>query len=925
MCPDSVYSHSMQLLSALSLSLSLSQNSAVTAVDKLLLLWLCCLPGKMLPKAVTALLVAIYLSEPVIGVTIPQGIIYKSANVSRDGQTLLLGALFPIHQTGVTQPPCGTVRTSAVQTVEAMVLAIQTINNDPNLLPNLTLAFDIRDTCLSVNYALQQSADYITTIGSCDNEQESSLGVSTVLGAFQSTISEAIANLYGLFEIPQISYGSSAAVLSDTNRYNFFFRTIPSDLFQARALVDIVLNFGWRYIIVLHSDDLYGVGGRDAFRDELEGRNLSVSCIAAEIELRDSPPNYEEAVDEMNQDWVKNASVVLLFGHMENAVGVLGTIRERVTEDPLFPLQNLTWLASDSWGDNLPPEYHPLARGMLSTVPQFSSIQAFDDYFTALDPRNNTENPWFDEYWESVFNCNLGLSPDLPDCDVDNQTLTMSSYSQFSLVPLVVDAVYAFAHGVQSLIDTKCPNGDLCSDILIDGTINGSLLRDRLQKVTFPSLSRSSVEFDENGDVAGNYSILNLQEESDGQFVFNRVGAWDVRRGLEISERDIEWVSGDGSTPESICSQPCNTGEIRLSVFNQPSCCFTCTECPRTSGIIIEDTTCELCELGKSPDANQTTCINNTIIFLEWDNPWSIVLITLTCIGVVLTLVVGVILLVHIQHEFIKASSRELSAILLGGILFCYVVPFFYIAQPSPAICGLRRLLLGLSFTIMYAALLVKTNRIHRIFNRSSKMSTKQLRLINPASQVLFTAILVSVQVVISVIWLAVEPPDTQEILGRETNELTCAFSPQVGISVSLIYPSMLLLFSTYFAFLTRKVPANFNEAKFINATVYSIIIIWLAFIPTYFATADLGTIFQTVTLVFGVVMSATTTLLCLFFSKVFILFRKKKKEETQRTQQQNSNTVDMINTQLESSYNGKINTISTNSQIESSYSGKKL
>ena len=771
-----------------------------------------------------------------------------------------------------------------MQTVEAMVFAIQTINSDPNLLPNLTLAFDIRDSCLSVKHSLSQSTDYITTC----NSGGGSLGVSTVLGAFQSTISEALANLYGLFEIPQISYGSTAAVLSNKDRYSFFFRTIPSDLFQARALVDIVLNFGWKYIIVLHSDDLYGVGGRDAFRDELEGRNLSVSCIAAEIEMRDSPPNYEEAVDEMNQDWVKNASVVLLFGHMENAVGVLGAIKDRVTEDPLFPLQNLTWLASDSWGDNLPPEYHPLARGMLSTVPQFSPIQAFDDYFTALDPRNNTENPWFDEYWESVFNCNLGLSPDLPDCDVDNQTLTMSSYSQFSLVPLVVDAVYAFAHAVQNLIDIKCPNGTLCSSILDsnDGAINGTFIHDHLLNVTFTSLSEREIEFDKNGDIRGTrYTILNLRKLPSGGLGFRKVGWWGEEEGLVIDEGEIEWVSGNNRPPRSICSRLCSTGQIQRSVPNQPGCCFTCMPCSDRA-IVADSRTCEQCELGQSPDANRTTCTNNTIIFLEWDDPWSIVLITLTCIGVVLTLTVGVILLVHIQHEFIKASSRELSAILLGGILFCYVVPFFYIAQPSPVICGFRQLLLGLSFTIMYAALLVKTNRIHRIFNRSSKMSTKQLRLINPASQVLFTAILVSVQVVISVIWLAVEPPDTQEIPGRNTNELTCAFSPQVGVSVSLIYPGMLLLFSTYFAFLTRKVPANFNEAKFINATVYSIIIIWLAFIPIYFATADLGTIFQTATLVFGVIMSATTTLLCLFFSKVFILFRKKKKEETTNTQQ---------------------------------------
>lgn len=851
---------------------------------------------------VLALFCGLTPSVSAAGIVVTESPVYRSPNVSADGQTLLLGGLFPIHQAEDAQPPCGSLQPFYVQTVEAMAFAIQTINEDPTLLPSVTLAFDIRDTCQTVNYALQQSVDYIQfNTGMCSSA-EALLGTTGIVGPFQSTISEATANLYGLFQLPQISYGSSAPLLSDQSRYRFFFRTIPSDLFQARALADLVRRFGWSYITVLHSDDLYGVGGMEAFMMELRRNNTDGrNCIARPIiQLEDTPQSYNQALDIMGREWISNASVVLLFGHLENAIGMLTALSDRLKRNPDFHLQNITWIGSDSWGDNLPDEYRPLARGMLSTVPQSDFVRQFDGYFTSLHPLNHTANPWFAEYWEDVFDCSLNLSSSpssLPPCDVDNQIISLatSNYSQFSLVPLVIEAVYIFAKSIQNLINYKCPNETLCSQVMVNGAVNGSLLRDSLLNISLPDLGPI---FDMNGDVAANYSVRNLQTRVSNQYTFEVVGSWDTVNGLKIEEEDIEWVTGTSVPPQSICAAECGLGGVRRSVSGQPPCCFTCLQCPNAT--ITLSNQCMSCELGKTADSSQLNCMNNTKTFLTWSDPWAIALTTLTCMGMLVTVFVGVVFLVYINHEFIKASSRELSGILLLGILLCYIVPFFHIAKPTKAICGIRRFFLSFCFALSYSALLVKTNRIHRIFNRNPNSTVKQLRFISPLSQVLITLILVSGQILINIISLAVVPPDTKVILGEETNELTCAISPELSLALSIIYNFLLLVMSAYFAFLTRKVPANFNEAKFINANVYSILVIWLAFVPTYFATAGLGTIFQTASLVFGIILSAGCTLCCLFVSKVIILFsriRKTKKMESQGTSHNNNLSVNNLST----------------------------
>ena len=124
---------------------------------------------------------------------------------------------------------------------------------------------------------------------------------------------------------------------------------------------------------------------------------------------------------------------------------------------------------------------------------------------------------------------------------------------------------------------------------------------------------------------------------------------------------------------------------------------------------------------------------------------------------------------------------------------------------------------------ISYSSLVVRSNRIHRIFNHSISPG--------PVSQVVITCLLISIQVLVALVWLVAEPPSVKTVeLSSGTLELRCGESPYFGLSVSLCYNLFLLVLSTYFAFLTRKVSENFNEVKFINVTMYSLCIIWLGF-----------------------------------------------------------------------------------------------
>lgn len=103
-------------------------------------------------------------------------------------------------------------------------------------------------------------------------------------------LSFQVANLLRLFQIPQISYASTSAKLSDKTRYDYFARTVPPDFYQAKAMAEILRYFNWTYVSTVASEGDYGETGIEAFEQEARMRNI---CIATSEKVRKT--GYEVA------------------------------------------------------------------------------------------------------------------------------------------------------------------------------------------------------------------------------------------------------------------------------------------------------------------------------------------------------------------------------------------------------------------------------------------------------------------------------------------------------------------------------------------------------------------------------------------------------------------------------------------------------
>ncbi|KAH3820653.1 metabotropic glutamate receptor 3-like [Dreissena polymorpha] len=837
-----------------------------------------------------------------------------SASIEGD---VMLGGLFPVHQKGDGDIPCGIINADrGIQRVEAMLYTLDRIRKDNTILNGITIGATIFDTCARGTYALEQSLEYIRASftstdaseyvcqdGSKAEAKEEPKTVAGVIGGSYSTVSIQVANLLRLFKIPQISYASTSAQLSDKSRYEYFARTVPPDTFQALAMVDIVKAFNWTYVSTVASAGEYGVPGIEYFQKEAAKRNV---CLAETLKVSTNPTSaeYDTIIDILVKK--NNARVVILFLREEDAKGLLDAATNKKISG------KFTWIAADGWGTQQSPvkRNEQAAEGALTIILQATVIPEFDEYFLGLKPSTNHRNPWFREYWSNIHSC-LWADPVNPITDpsvklcTGNEVLSRTRYQQESKVQFIYDAVYAIAHAIDRL--TKDHNicqskHKKCEE---HHRIKGAELKEYILNTTFDDGYGAQVKFDKSGDAFGRYSIMNYQlDRETRQYEYKKVGSWVSSLDLDIES--IVWTGGTKDIPISRCSTPCNFDEMKHVGEDGDMCCWICIKC-QPFEYLADEYKCKDCGEGRWPTENRKSCFALEEQYMEFNTVYAIVPLALSGFGIMITMLVIITFLRYNDTPVVMASGRELSYMLLTGCLFCYLMTAILLLKPSQITCATQRFGVGFGFAIIYSSLLTKTNRISRIFD-SARRSARRPPFISPKSQIVISIILVSLQVLFTVIWLVLEPPGTRLYFpnGKRDEVILKCRTEDLSFLVSLIYNIILIIICTFYAIKTRKIPENFNESKFIGFAMYTTCIIWLAFVPIYFGTLNSFQV-QITTLCVSISLSASVALVCLFTPKMYIIFFQPEKNVRKLTMMMNSMHRKTISETTQSKFSNSI------------------
>ena len=836
---------------------------------------------------------------------------------SRENKSFVLGGLFPVHLHSAAESragaPCGQVRLRGPQRVEAMLYAIDRINGDPELLPGIELGYDIRDTCLSETLGLDEAIDLIITgsdlnLAGCDVVQDTVASKSStnetkyyvvptfgIVGASGSRVSVPVATLGRLFTTPQVSYASTSPVLSDRTRYSYFRRTVPPDNLQVMAMIDILRRFGWNYVSILHSDDAYGSAGVNEFVNA-----SAINGICIDLRRSISPSFMEKDYRMLLEDLGNsNANVVVLFANEDFVGGVLTRVHRNETLR-----RNFTWIASDGWAHStdLVHRFNDTVVGLFGVAPHTEHFGEFDDYISQLTINSNTRNGWFPELLAVFANCSIEK-----DCD-NNTNITSFFYEQDSFVPLVVDAVYAFAHALQDFLLDNCNSTDNAPYVWFknNGTcfgqsrdLNGTTLLDYLSTVNFTSITSHSVAFDESGSVQGFYEILNYQAtlSIDGDvtgYKFVSVGSWvnsNETQSLFLLD-DVDFQYGFNSD-KSLRTEPvqsqcggCGPGTHVRKISG--SCCATCERCLGmnfSSEPLAEE--CSSCLVegeremwGNSPFTGSNSCVLIPETSAMYSDPWAIPSLFFACVGLVCVTITSAIFGIYWKTPIVKSSDREQMILLLIGITCSFILPFFHVAPPSVPICLVNRLGIWFCYSLMFGALAIKAQRIARIFYGVKRNICYTPWFASPVYQITFTLVIVAVQMIPIIISLAFVHPGKMRILRYDQGHLglpqVVVFCRKEGtpvLALSLLYETCIIAVTTFLGIFTFKFPKNFNEAKYISFCTFSLFVVWLGLIPAYFTNESRPEI-QNATLSLFIVLSAFCVLIFIFGPKLFcVLF----------------------------------------------------
>ncbi|XP_054598207.2 extracellular calcium-sensing receptor-like [Nothobranchius furzeri] len=791
----------------------------------------------------------------------------------------IVGGVFSLHykvktvmHNYTTKPEpatCTSFFARVLPSSRTMIFAIKEINNSTELLPGITLGYRIYDSCASVPLAMQVAFQLLNSqdpVFNKDSNCSHAGKVLAVVGESGSTLSISMSRIIRSFQIPQVSPSATCACLSDKQQFPNFFRTIPSDQFQADALAKLVKHFGWTWIGAVRSDSDYGNNGMKSFLDVAQNEGICVEY--SESFYRTDPRSKIQRV----ADVIRRSTAKVVVAFIDSAD--IKILLEELALDPPPPRQ---WIVSETWITDLQLMSFSFCTGAIGVSIQQSVIPGLREFLLDLSPSEIAASPVLTEFWEDAFNCSLKDS-ELTDpmkrvCDGAEDIKNLKNpYIDTSqrVVSMVYKAVYAIAHAIHNAV---CQESNFTTQCDKNIRLDPEQVLSKLRKVNF-SHNGYPVSFDVNGDPVAFYELVNWQKRENGVIEPVTVGYYDASLPKGQEFRIIgnpTWVESSTQVPVSVCSESCPRGSHKVLQKGKPICCYDCIPCPEGEISNMTDSPdCSPCPSELWPNVQRDACFPKPVEFLSYDEVLAIILAAFSVSGACLAIITAAIFFHHRTTPIVRANNSELSFLLLFSLTLCFLCSLTFIGAPSDWSCMLRHTAFGITFVLCISCVLGKTVMVLMAF-KATLPGSNVMKWFGPPQQRLTVLSLTFIQVLICTVWLLLSPPFPMKNLStyKEKIILECALGSAVGFWAVLGYIGLLAVFCFVLAVLARKLPDNFNEAKLITFSMLIFCAVWLTFIPAYVSSPGKFTVAVEI---FAILASSFGLILCIFAPKCFII-----------------------------------------------------
>ncbi|XP_073403135.1 extracellular calcium-sensing receptor-like isoform X2 [Dendrobates tinctorius] len=774
---------------------------------------------------------------------------------SRESGSVLIGVILPIHFDKefpdidfTMRPPqgdCIMFSFEVLQQFQALRFAVEEINRNPSLLPNITLGFQVYDSCAAMRHELDGTQMLLTgqERGIPNYSCHEGPSIAAIIGHSISPYSILMAHMLGLYRYPQISHYSTSALLSDRSQFPSFFRTVPNDDFQSKGLAQLVIHFNWTWVGLVALSEDYGQQGIQVIKQELlkAGACLAFTEYILNSRLDKNAPYLTKVIRD------SSAKVIVIFSTDVEMVPLLNELVKKNVIGKIF-------VASEAWSTSVllsDSKYSSVLSDSIGFSFHSSVIPNFQQYLNSIHPLQGPEGTW-------VYDCELlnqEMKTELLNMCAEKEDLK-SIYNSFSDVSSLrgahnlYAAIYVIAealHDFHTYHKTIRSLNDKGFGQFED--LKPWQLSHYIQAVRVRLTSGSEIFFDKNGDPPAAYDIVYWRADETGNVQHIKV-------------------------PYSVCSESCFPGFRQVMRRGQPICCFECLPC--SQGEISNQTDsirCMKCPWDQWPNLQKDRCIKKEIEFLSIEEPLGTALMASSIFSSSIPTCIFGLLFYFKKTPVVRANNFSLSCLLLGSLCLCFLCSLAFIGYPVNEKCLLRQTTFGLTFALCVSCILAKTLMVVFAF-MATRPGSEVKKLASPWLSYIIIILCTFLQFTLCILWISLSPPFPEQnintkpgIIIVECNEgSTTFFWSMLG------FLGLLATLSFIVAFLARRLPDSFNEAKYITFSMLAFLSVWISFIPAYFSASGKYTVAMEI---FAIQSSSWALVVGMFLPKCFIvLFR---------------------------------------------------
>ncbi|XP_063302480.1 extracellular calcium-sensing receptor-like [Pelobates fuscus] len=805
---------------------------------------------------------------------------------------IMVGVILPLHLDNLYQTiffnetppsfPCLNFQYEIYQYLQTVIFAIEEINRNPNILTNVSLGYQAYDSCSLLQQSVQGTFQVLTghSMAIPNYRCIGDIPLSAVIGQSASTHSIMLAHILGLYKYPQISHISTSPQLSDINMFPSFFRTVPSDIFQSSGIAQLVLNFGWTWVGILGVDDDYGQQGIQTVTQEIVKAG---ACVAfTENILSRLPDRNAPQIVKVMKDSTANVVIVIC-----NGVILVPIFDEML----LKKVTKRIFVASEAWSTftlNNMEKYSELLVGTIGLAIPRGTIPGLREFFNKVHPSMTLGRSWAKIVWEKSFGCKyldiknvtMSTSMQIKQCTGEEKLESIqNNYNDVSSLRItynIYTAAHVLARALEDLKSCNKAEGPFilgrCADIW---NFKSWQLLHYMKKVKLKLSSGRELYFDRNGDPPAVYDILNWQQGPNGTIRHVNVGSYDMSAFLgqvfTINTSAIVWGTKDQQVPVSVCSQNCLPGFRKAPKRGQTACCYECVAC--SQGEISNQTDsidCSKCPWDQWPNPEKSKCLPKRLEYLSYEDPMGSAIMAGSITS---SLVPACILRLFIQHKstpIVKANNYTLSCILLVSLSLCFLCALTFVGYPQPMMCLLRQTMFGMVFTLCISCILAKTIMVVCAF-MATKPGSNLRKWTMPRVSYFIICICCLLQFLLCITWLSLVPPFPELNIESQPRIITaeCNEGSPITFWCMLGYLGLLATISFIVAFLARRLPDSFNEAKFITFSMLAFLTVWVSFIPASLSARGKYTVTMEI---FAILSSSWSLVICMFVPKCFII-----------------------------------------------------